>query len=106
MVHSGVYLNKYVVSIAPFSTPACPDCSQNIQKTALFCMFSLYNFSSIFQVGQRTPFVPVCGRPWAGLLWLCRIQFNSEEQWTKALKFMLTNLKWGLAWVSSQFANK
>lgn len=35
-----------------------------------------------------------------------KIQFNSEEQWTKALKFMLTNLKWGLAWVSSQFANK
>ncbi|KAI1292105.1 Beclin-1 [Halotydeus destructor] len=32
-----------------------------------------------------------------------RIQFNSEEQWTKALKFMLTNLKWALAWVSSQF---
>ncbi|ESO97066.1 hypothetical protein LOTGIDRAFT_226844 [Lottia gigantea] len=31
-----------------------------------------------------------------------KIQFNSEEQWTKALKFMLTNLKWGLAWVSSQ----
>ena len=30
MVHSGVYLNKYVVSIAPFSTPAWPDCSQNI----------------------------------------------------------------------------
>jgi len=30
MVHSEVYLNKHVVSIAPFSTPACPDCSQNI----------------------------------------------------------------------------
>jgi len=30
MVHSEVYLNKYVVSIAPFSTSACPDCSQNI----------------------------------------------------------------------------
>nr|CAG4643867.1 EOG090X048D [Lepidurus arcticus] len=30
------------------------------------------------------------------------IQFNSEEHWTKAMKFMLTNLKWGLAWVSSQ----
>ena len=30
MVHSEVYLNKYVVSIAPFSTPACRDCSQNI----------------------------------------------------------------------------
>jgi len=32
-----------------------------------------------------------------------KIQFNSEEHWTKALKFMLTNLKWGLAWVSSKF---
>ena len=30
MVHSEVYLNKYVVSIAPFATPACRDCSQNI----------------------------------------------------------------------------
>lgn len=38
------------------------------------------------------------------LIFSCfRIQFNSEEQWTKALKFLLTNLKWGLAWVSSQF---
>ena len=35
-----------------------------------------------------------------------RIQFNSEEQWTKALKFVLTNLKRGLAWVSSQFTDK
>ncbi|CAH3174322.1 unnamed protein product [Porites lobata] len=35
-----------------------------------------------------------------------KIQFNSEEQWTKALKFVLTNLKWGLAWVSSQFTEK
>ncbi|XP_055905655.1 beclin-1-like protein [Eupeodes corollae] len=35
-----------------------------------------------------------------------KIQFNSEEQWTKALKFMLTNLKWGLAWVSSQFTTQ
>jgi len=42
----------------------------------------------------------------ADVAWFGRIQFNSEEQWTKALKFMLTNLKWGLAWVSSQFANK
>jgi len=33
MVHSEVYLNKYVVSIAPFSTPACRDCSQNITYT-------------------------------------------------------------------------
>lgn len=35
-----------------------------------------------------------------------KYQFNSQEQWTKALKFMLTNLKWGLAWVSSQFKNQ
>jgi len=35
-----------------------------------------------------------------------RIQLNSEEQWTKALKFMLTNLKWALAWVSSQFVEE
>ncbi|XP_064484730.1 beclin-1-like [Ornithodoros turicata] len=34
-----------------------------------------------------------------------KIQFNSEEQWTKALKFMLTNMKWGLAWVSAQLAH-
>lgn len=33
-----------------------------------------------------------------------KVQFNSEEQWTKALKFLLTNLKWCLAWVSLQFA--
>lgn len=35
-----------------------------------------------------------------------KIQFNSEEQWTKALKFLLTNLKWGLTWVSSQFTEE
>lgn len=32
-----------------------------------------------------------------------KIKLNSEEQWTKALKFMLTNLKWSLTWVSAQF---
>lgn len=32
-----------------------------------------------------------------------KIQFNSEEHWTKALKYMLTNLKWALTWISSQF---
>jgi len=65
MVHFEVYLNKYVVSIAPFSTPACPDCSQNITYThkLLFCIFSLFNFSSIFSGGQLTPFAPMCARP-------------------------------------------
>jgi len=62
MVHSGVYLNKYVVSIAPFSTPACPDCSQNIHKTALFACFRFFNFSSIFRGGQLTTFSSMCGR--------------------------------------------
>ena len=41
-----------------------------------------------------------------GTSYSIKTQFNSEEQWTKALKFMLTNLKWGLAWVSSQFSTK
>jgi len=49
MVHSEVYLNKYVVSIAPFSTPACPDCSQNIQKTAVFACFRFLIFHPFFQ---------------------------------------------------------
>ena len=63
MVHSEVYLNKYVASIAPFSTPACLDCSQNIQKTALFCMFSLFIFIHFSREGQLTPFAPMCGLP-------------------------------------------
>ena len=56
MVHSGVYLNKYATSIAPFSP-------RLIQKTALFCMFSLFNFASSFPRGQLIPFAPMCGRP-------------------------------------------
>ena len=53
MVHSGVYLNKHVVSMAPFSTPAFTPTP--IQKNA-FCMFSLFNFSFTFPKGQLTPF--------------------------------------------------
>uniref|UniRef100_A0A1B0C5N7 Uncharacterized protein n=1 Tax=Glossina palpalis gambiensis TaxID=67801 RepID=A0A1B0C5N7_9MUSC len=30
--------------------------------------------------------------PFTGTSYSIKIQFNSEEQWTKALKFMLTNL--------------
>ncbi|XP_076451800.1 beclin-1-like [Babylonia areolata] len=33
-----------------------------------------------------------------------KTQFNCEEQWTKALKFMLTNLKWCLSWIQAQGA--
>ena len=34
-----------------------------------------------------------------------KTQFNSEEDWTKAMKYMLTNLKWGLAWVSKRYTD-
>jgi len=61
MVHSDVYLNKYVVSIAPFSTPAF---TPPPFRTALFCMFSLFNFSSIFPGGGSAA---MCGRScWGG----------------------------------------
>ena len=30
-------------------------------------------------------------------------QFTDEEVWTKALKFMLTNLKFLIAWVSKNY---
>ncbi|CAF0729045.1 unnamed protein product [Rotaria sp. Silwood1] len=29
-------------------------------------------------------------------------QVSKQEEWTKALKYMLTNLKWGLTWITSQ----
>jgi beclin 1 len=29
-----------------------------------------------------------------------RVQFNTDEQWTKALKYMLTNMKWILVFAS------
>ena len=48
-VHFGVYLNKYTVSVAPFSTPACPDCSQNIYKTAFFACFRFLIFIHFFR---------------------------------------------------------
>jgi len=64
MVHSEVYLNKYVVSIAPFSTPTFTHTPTPVQKTALFRMFLLLNFSSIFPGGQLNLFAPMCGRPW------------------------------------------
>ena len=56
MVHSEVYLNKYVVSIKPFSTPACPDCSQNIQKTAFLACFRFLIFHPFFQGVQLALF--------------------------------------------------
>ncbi|CAF1180489.1 unnamed protein product [Adineta steineri] len=37
-----------------------------------------------------------------GIPFSVKFQFNSQENWTKALKYMLTNLKWGLSWITSQ----
>jgi len=31
-----------------------------------------------------------------------KIQFSNDETWTKALKYMLTDLKWLLAWMSKR----
>ncbi|KAI4467763.1 beclin 1 [Holotrichia oblita] len=54
----------------------------------------------------RLPYQMNKGKIEDSSIYSIKIQFNSEEQWTKALKFMLTNLKWSLAWVSSQFSDE
>ncbi|KAF4737636.1 Beclin-1 [Perkinsus olseni] len=30
------------------------------------------------------------------------LQFNQEERWTKAMKYLLTNLKWLMAYIESE----
>jgi len=75
VVHSEVYLNKYVVSIAPFSTrPACPGCSQNRPLSITYKLkhrkllfFVFFNFSSIFPEGSADPICPYVRTPMA--LW-------------------------------------
>jgi len=66
MVRSEIYLNKYVVSIAPFSTPACPDCSQNITLTLKNCsflhVFVFLIFHPFFQ-GAADPICPYVRAP-------------------------------------------
>ena len=63
MVHSEVYLSKYVVNIAPAVLYTCLHSHPHSENRS-FCMCSLFNFSSIFQEGgQLTPFAPMCGRP-------------------------------------------
>ena len=32
-----------------------------------------------------------------------KLQFNADAKWTKALKYMLTNLKYLLAWCSKRY---
>ena len=50
MVHSEVYLNKYVVSIAPFSHPT--------HSEICFLHVFAFNFSSIFPGGSADPICP------------------------------------------------
>jgi len=55
MVHSEVYLNKYVVSIEPISTPACPDCFQNITYINIEnCFFAYFAFLFFIHFSRRT----------------------------------------------------
>ena len=35
-----------------------------------------------------------------------KMQFNTEERWTKALKFVLTDLRWGMTWVAVNLMNE
>jgi len=51
MVHSEVYPNKYVVSIAPFSPPP-------FRKLIFFSCFRFFNFSSIFPGRESAD--PIC----------------------------------------------
>jgi len=55
MVHSEVYLNKYVVSIAPFSIPAC-------RKLISFLHVFTFLIFHPFSRGSADP-ICMCGRP-------------------------------------------
>ena len=39
----------------------------------------------------------------SGQWYSIKLQFNSEDSWTKACRYMLTNLKWGLAYVGMTY---
>lgn len=41
-----------------------------------------------------------------GKFYSIRTYMNTKEQWTKALKLMLTNLKWSLTWASLKYRQK
>jgi len=75
MVHCEVYLNKYVVSIAPFSTSApCPMIALKIlhkyRKLLFFACFRFLIFHPFFQLAPICPHVrtPVTLRVWLQLV--------------------------------------
>ena len=57
MVHSEVYLNKYVVHLPALAA------FKIYRKLLFFTCFRFFYFSSIFPGGQLIQFAPMCGRP-------------------------------------------
>ena len=79
-----------MVSIAPFSTPACPDCSQNIEKTALFHDFAFLIFHPFFQGSAD----PICPYVWAPInVKQPRVSFKSMNLEIKQLYIVAYNLR-------------
>ena len=65
-------------------------------------LYRLSNKSELSSYSRATPHLYCV----AGSTFSVKTQFNSEEHWTKAMKYMLTNLKWGLAWVTSKYTRQ
>ena len=88
------------------------DCLQQFKEEVAF--YKLTNQLYCHQVekgdsGFCLPYEMEKGKirdPATGSTYSVKMQFNSEEQWTKAMKYMLTNLKWGLAWVTSKYSKQ
>jgi len=75
----------------------------NIENCSFFCMFSLFNFSSIFPGGgQLIPFAPMCGRPCTSCcIWQCsrylrntRYRHTSSPTLTLAALTKLRHCSW------------
>jgi len=75
VVHSEVYLNKYVVSMAPFSTPSCLTSHHSYHFIPTFhsencCSFACFRFlifHNFFQGGSGDPICPYVRTPMDGV---------------------------------------
>eukprot|EP00742_Colponemidia_sp_Colp-10_P005050 GILJ01005396.1.p1 GENE.GILJ01005396.1~~GILJ01005396.1.p1 ORF type:complete len:418 (+),score=76.93 GILJ01005396.1:143-1255(+) len=65
----------------------------------LVCLKELGEFAEGLDAGFRLPY-KIDGDKIADVS--IKLQFNQDEKWTKALKYMLTSLKWLLAWCTRQ----
>jgi len=63
MVHSEVYLNKYVVSIAPISTIAFTPTPTPFRKLLFVACFRFLIFHPFFQGGSADPICPYVRTP-------------------------------------------